>query len=191
MEDTGWSRCGRTDAGVSAAGQVIALWVRSRRVDERALRLHDAADGEPPKPEVLDADGEELPYVATLNRLLPHSIRIQAWSPVAHTFSARFNCSFRHYKYFFTLGAPHTLTWQPESPSQFVGRLDIERMRDAAARLVGEHDFRNMCKVDASKQITNFRRRIDGATIDYVSHGWSDSEIPEPIPYRTDEPMYV
>ena len=187
MEEADWSRCGRTDAGVSAAGQVVALWIRSRCVDERPWRYKTGDE-----PIVLtDASEEELPYVATLNRLLPPTIRIQAWSPVRSSFSARFDCVYRHYKYFFTLGAPHTLTWQPESPSQFVGRLDIERMRDAAARLVGEHDFRNMCKVDASKQITNFRRRIDGATIDYVSHGWSDSEIPEPIPYRTDEPMYV
>ena len=187
MEEADWSRCGRTDAGVSAAGQVVALWIRSRCVDERPWRYKTGDE-----PIVLTgASEEELPYVATLNRLLPPTIRIQAWSPVRSSFSARFDCVYRHYKYFFTLGAPHTLTWQPESPSQFVGRLDIERMRDAAARLVGEHDFRNMCKVDASKQITNFRRRIDGATIDYVSHGWSDSEIPEPIPYRTDEPMYV
>lgn len=191
MEDTGWSRCGRTDAGVSAAGQVIALWVRSRRVDERALRLHDAADGEPPKPEVLDADGEELPYVATLNRLLPHLIRIQAWSPVAHTFSARFNCTFRHYKYFFTLGAPGSLTHAPDSGAHFVQRLDLERMRDAAARLVGEHDFRNMCKIDASKQISNFRRRIDGATIDRVPEGWGGNEKPSDDASPTAEPMYV
>ncbi|WFD17936.1 tRNA pseudouridine(38/39) synthase [Malassezia caprae] len=134
---------------------------------------------------------EELPYVATLNRLLPPSIRVQAWSPVRPDFSARFNCVYRHYKYFFTLGAPHTLTWQPEGPSQFSGRLNVDRMRDAASRLVGEHDFRNMCKVDASKQITNFVRRIDGATIDRVSTGWRTIVGDEVATNDTDEPMYV
>lgn len=187
MDDADWSRCGRTDAGVSAAGQVVALWVRSRCVDERGLRYQT---GEAVRVTSED-DNDELPYVATLNRLLPPTIRIQAWSPVRPTFSSRFDCVYRHYKYFFTLGAPSTLTWQPESASHYVGPLDVERMRDAAARLVGEHDFRNMCKVDASKQITNFRRRIDGATIDRVSHGWPDCDVSERIPSHTEEPMYV
>lgn len=190
MDDAGWSRCGRTDAGVSAAGQVVALWVRSRCVDERALRAHpDDTEAQPTV--LLGPDDEELPYVATLNRLLPPTIRIQAWSPVRPSFSARFDCVYRHYKYFFTLGAPHTLAWQPESASHFQGRLDVERMRDAAARLVGEHDFRNLCKVDASKQITNFVRRIDGATIDRVATGWRTERSELPEIKAVDEPIYV
>lgn len=192
MEGAGWSRCGRTDAGVSAAGQVIALWVRSRCVDERALRDFSGDAAEMPAPERLGS-GEELPYVATLNRLLPPSIRIQAWSPVRADFSARFDCTYRHYKYFFTLGAPSALAWQPGSGSQFANRLDVDRMRDAASRLLGEHDFRNLCKVDASKQITNFVRRIDGATIDAVPIGWptaQDTPVVMPDTEAT-ESMYV
>ena len=78
MEEADWSRCGRTDAGVSAAGQVVALWIRSRCVDERPWRYKTGDE-----PIVLtDASEEELPYVATLNRLLPPTIRIQAWSPL-------------------------------------------------------------------------------------------------------------
>ncbi|WFD29231.1 tRNA pseudouridine(38/39) synthase [Malassezia sp. CBS 17886] len=177
MDAAGWSRCGRTDAGVSAAGQVVALWVRSAAVDERAAR--DAEERRTRGEAVTHVDGvrwgsEELPYVATLNRLLPPSIRIQAWSPVRASFSARFDCVYRHYKYFFTLGAPHTLLRLPDSASHYPTRLDVDSMRDAAARLVGEHDFRNLCKVDASKQITNFVRRIDGATIDCVDSGWAE-----------------
>lgn len=196
MEGAGWSRCGRTDAGVSAAGQVIALWVRSRCVDERALRAyHEQSDHgieDAPEPIRLAA-GDELPYVATLNRLLPPSIRVQAWSPVSPTFSSRFDCVYRHYKYFFTLGAPASLIWQKESASNFPQRLDVDRMRAAAARLIGEHDFRNLCKVDASKQITNFVRRIDGATIDQVPSGWATMHDPLDIApiSPTAEPMYV
>jgi tRNA pseudouridine38/39 synthase len=44
-------------------------------------------------------------------------------------------------------------------------------MRDAAARLVGEHDFRNLCKVDASKQLTVFTRRVLRAEINAVDGG--------------------
>lgn len=192
MEGAGWSRCGRTDAGVSAAGQVIALWVRSRCVDERALRDYQGEKSSMPEASRLSS-GEELPYVATLNRLLPPSIRVQAWSPVTPEFSARFDCTYRHYKYFFTLGAPSSLAWQPEGASQFSERLDVDRMRDAATRLIGEHDFRNLCKVDASKQITNFVRRIDGATIDPVPHGWPTAhDSPEMMSNSpATEPMYV
>ncbi len=32
-------------------------------------------------------------------------------------------------------------------------------MRDAAERLLGENDFRNLCKLDASKQIVSFKRK--------------------------------
>ncbi|PKI85368.1 tRNA pseudouridine(38/39) synthase [Malassezia vespertilionis] len=196
MEGAGWSRCGRTDAGVSAAGQVVALWVRSRSMDERTIRSRNE---ETPVKDELDAmpvrisEEEELPYVATLNRLLPPTIRIQAWSPVSPHFSSRFDCQYRHYKYFFTLGAPHSLTWQRQSSSHFPKRLDITRMRKAAARLVGEHDFRNLCKVDASKQITNFVRRIDGATIDEVAVGWpTTQEAPVHLPVTpANEPMFV
>lgn len=190
MDDAGWSRCGRTDAGVSAAGQVVALWVRSRCVDERALReAHEAGTAAPAATVLSDTD--ELPYVATLNRLLPATIRVQAWSPVAPGFSSRFDCVYRHYKYFFTLGAPSTLAWQASARSHFPGRLDIARMREACARLVGEHDFRNLCKVDASKQITNFVRRIDGATIDRVSRGWDVDRRDDDAALPSDEPLYV
>ncbi|CCO36018.1 hypothetical protein BN14_10140 [Rhizoctonia solani AG-1 IB] len=41
-------------------------------------------------------------------------------------------------------------------------------MRDAATRLIGEHDFRNFCKLDPSKQIENFNRRVLAAWIERV-----------------------
>ena len=84
-------RGGRTDAGVSAAGQVVALWIRSRCVDERPWRYKTGDE-----PIVLtDASEEELPYVATLNRLLPPTMGIQAWSPVRPSVSSRFVCVYR------------------------------------------------------------------------------------------------
>lgn len=46
----------------------------------------------------------ELPYCKMLNRLLPKTIRIIAWSPVIEGFSARFNCGSRTYKYWFPRG---------------------------------------------------------------------------------------
>ncbi|KZS95394.1 tRNA pseudouridine synthase [Sistotremastrum niveocremeum HHB9708] len=182
MDGCGWSRCGRTDRGVSAAGQVISLHVRSALGPPRKIvkseptpeldlsLLGDDIDPSneiPPPPQVEDppsphfitpATSPDLPsrpelnYVDMLNRVLPSTIRILAWSPVSDSFDARFSCAFRHYKYFFV-------------PSG----LDIDAMRDATQRLLGEHDFRNLCKLDPSKQITNFRRVISRAEISSVS----------------------
>jgi tRNA pseudouridine38/39 synthase len=45
------------------------------------------------------------------------------------------------------------------------GSLDIGAMRDAAGRLVGAHDFRNLCKMDVDA-VCNFVRHIYTFTID-------------------------
>jgi tRNA pseudouridine38/39 synthase len=172
FEGCDWSRCGRTDRGVSAAGQVVALWVRSAlnppgTADKGAVPTEGesvAVDGEVTKGTRPSNPGstpvqQELRYVLILNRILPPSIRVLAWSPVSDEFSARFNCRHRHYKYFFnSLPAP--------SPP-----LDLDRLQDAASRLVGEHDFRNFCKLDGSKQIERYERRIDRAKISVLRKG--------------------
>jgi len=117
---------------------------------------------------------DELPYCQILNRLLPPDIRILAWCPDPHPdFSARFSCKERQYRYFFTqpafaprAGTPTLPTKQdaktviPKQQRRTEGRLDIDAMRVAAHKFVGLHDFRNFCKIDASKQIENFERRI-------------------------------
>lgn len=215
MDGAGFSRCGRTDRGVSAAGQVVALWVRSKKVNQWQERLdHQEQFSTTPtqhSAEEWDAlqakrnaklEDAELPYVQILNRILPASIRVQAWSPVRSNFSSRFDCVYRHYKYFFPAGPPGVF-YPPTSAStgasagagQDAGatRLDIDLMRDAARRLLGEHDFRNLCKIDASKQITNYRRRIDGVSIDRVSSHWpsSSSAVTNEPQGEGQEPMYV
>jgi tRNA pseudouridine38/39 synthase len=58
-------------------------------------------------------------------------------------FILRFNALYRTYKYYFPLAG-----------------LDLERMQAAAQLFVGEHDFRNFCKMDVGGGVTNFRRRI-------------------------------
>ncbi len=73
---------------------------------------------------------EEIDYVRSLNKVLPEDIRIVAWSPVAADFDARFNALARTYKYYFLRDG-----------------LDVDKMRQAAKLLEGEHDFRNFCKV--------------------------------------------
>lgn len=171
FDGCGWEKCGRTDRGVSAAGQVVSLWVRSALPSQKEV---EEVSTEPSNAQVEEDDGledgfgslditqashpkstkisrshYEHDYLAILNRLLPDTIRIIAWSPVSTTFSARFSCKYRHYKYFF-------------SPLN----LDITKMQNAASRMIGDHDFRNLCKLDPQKQITSFRRTVFNTSID-------------------------
>ena len=102
----------------------------------------------------------EIDYVSVINRALPDDVRVLAWSYVDASFSARFDCSYRHYKYFFA------------DPGG--GGLDLDAMRDAARRLEGEHDFRNLCKMDA-KNVHNYVRRVDSCRV-YAEGEESDEE---------------
>lgn len=169
----GYSKCGRTDRGVSAFGQVIGITVRSNRPLPRDEKEHEKEqDGageeeavENQKP-AWDPIADEMPYCRILNRLLPPDIRVMAWCPnLPPDFSARFSCRERQYRYFFTQPAtvpmPSSLENSKSSGTRIKdGWLDIEAMRDAAKRFEGLHDFRNFCKIDAGKQITNFVRRM-------------------------------
>lgn len=181
-----YSKCGRTDRGVSAFGQVIALKVRSARPlpgqprkkqqakkkkGPQAASGADNAKGpeeaqEEPEPP-FDPIKDELQYPKLINRLLPRDIRILAWCPSPPPdFSARFSCRERQYRYFFTQPAfsPSAPTPSQENP----GWLDIDLMREGAKRFEGEHDFRNFCKVDPAKNISNYHRRILEATVEEV-----------------------
>ncbi|KAL3671455.1 hypothetical protein V7S43_003377 [Phytophthora oleae] len=138
VDDAGYSRCGRTDRGVSAFGQVVALHMRSNLPATAELlsasSIDDVRPGE--KFQVRLASGEEktlteVDYASHINRALPADIRVYSVASCRPEFSARFDCKARMYRYF------------------FVKRdLDIEKMRKAAQHLVGKHDFRNFCRID-------------------------------------------
>lgn len=160
-----YSKCGRTDRGVSAFGQVVGVRVRSNRPLPRSMDTNEEGKsrgkGEHEEPKPFDDVADEMPYTQILNRLLPPTIRILAW---AHNppdgFSARFNCRARHYRYFFT---------DPMlSPTNSGGTLDIVAMQTAAQYFLGSHDFRNFCKLDPGKQIDNFSRDILESSIEVL-----------------------
>ncbi|KAF3071180.1 tRNA pseudouridine(38/39) synthase [Daldinia childiae] len=174
-----YSKCGRTDRGVSAFGQVIVVRVRSNRplpkkeqqteagqVDENgeAAKLDAAAEDTKKKREFNDFT-DELPYCRLLNKLLPPDIRMLAWCPTTPAdFSARHDCRERQYRYFFTQPAFAPIPQSFENPDNSKkvkgGWLDIEAMRQAAKKFEGLHDFRNFCRVDQSKININFERRV-------------------------------
>jgi tRNA pseudouridine38/39 synthase len=126
-----YSKCGRTDRGVSAFGQVVGVRVRSNKplavlkVDEQdgfqdevqeSDTVRGYANGIIGLPDI-DADdlmsgiheptfhpiNDELPFISILNSILPPDIRILAWCPDPPPgFDARFSCRERRYKYLFT-----------------------------------------------------------------------------------------
>ncbi|KAK8129332.1 hypothetical protein PG999_001712 [Apiospora kogelbergensis] len=125
-----YSKCGRTDRGVSAFGQVIGLRVRSNRPLSRKRgkspatvaaqeqtadsKQEDASTNTSPAEEDIEEEElaeekpfddhtDEIQYCRILNRLLPPDIRMIAWCPdVSANFSARHECAERQYRYFFT-----------------------------------------------------------------------------------------
>lgn len=69
-----WSKCGRTDIGVSSWSQIVAF----RIIDKRFKGLDEI-----------------------LNNVLPREIRVLGVSKVSMEFDARFSCVERKYKYYF------------------------------------------------------------------------------------------
>ena len=114
---------GRTDAGVHARGQVA-------HVDVPAS--------------VWEAEGERL--LRRLAGVLPPDVRVTAVAPAPPGFDARFSALVRRYVYRVS-DAPggvdplrrHEVLWHRRP-------LDVDRMNEAAAALLGEHDFAAYCR---------------------------------------------
>jgi len=122
---------GRTDSGVHALGQCCTFTAK--------------------KPVPVDKLAE------ILNGRLPEDIRILAAWEVEAGFHARFSATGKRYRYTLEQGRRNNpfnsrYTWQLEAP------LDIPLMREAAATLLGYHDFRNYTLSGVS--VTTFDRTI-------------------------------
>lgn len=109
---------GRTDTGVHALGQVANFKTHSN----------------------LDVQS----FLRALNSLLPEDIRVKGVEEVDERFHARFGAKAKIYEYRILHG---------ELPSPFhrhyswfiPGTLDLARMRKAAVKLKGRHDFSSFC----------------------------------------------
>lgn len=146
-----YSRCGRTDKGVSALGQVVALQVRSNLLEGAGVIVAEDSQAHLRRHANTTT---ELPYMVMLNKNLPDEVRVLGWCDVPSDFSARFSCQDRTYKYFFPRGD-----------------MDLDAMRAAAKHLIGCHDFRNFCYMDINGGVTNFRRTILKFDIDILDTG--------------------
>jgi len=105
---------GRTDAGVHARGQVIAFGVRWRH---SVVDLHRA-----------------------MNAVLPEDVALLSLQVVSEEFHPRYSAQSRCYRYTVLnqpLRSPLSRRWALYVPTP----LDVNLMNQAAAGLVGEHDF--------------------------------------------------
>nr|CAH0104037.1 unnamed protein product [Daphnia galeata] len=150
-ETSNYHRCGRTDKGVSSFGQGISLDLRSNLSEGKGVFIpegHQAKVG----------NTDEIDYVGILNKVLPPEIRVIAWAPVSQSLSARFDCRQRTYHYYF-----------PKA------NLNLEKMKIASQFLIGEHDFRNLCKMDVGNGVIKFDRRITDVQIEVIDDDKTDS----------------
>src|SRR5690606_8638249 len=114
---------GRTDAGVHARGQVAHLDVPTA---------------------VWEAEGERL--LRRLAGVLPPDVRVNAVAPAPPGFDARFSPLFRRYVYRVS-DAPGGVDPLRRRDVLWHRRpLDVARMNEAAAALLGEHDFAAYCR---------------------------------------------
>ena len=117
----------RTDAGVHACGNVAVFDTESR------------------------IPGDKFSFA--LNQRLPDDIRIQEYCEVDADFHPRYADTVKTYEY-------NILNRRFELPSKRLYAafcyypMDIERMNQAAAYLVGEHDFKSFCSAGAQVQTT-------------------------------------
>lgn len=105
---------GRTDAGVHALAQVVHFDC----VVERPMSA----------------------WVRGVNALLPPAMAVTWANVVRDDFHARFSATARHYRYVL-LNHPVRPAAEHGRVGWFHGILDLERMQQAAASLLGEHDF--------------------------------------------------
>lgn len=117
----------RTDAGVHACGNVAVFDTESR------------------------IPGDKFSFA--LNQRLPEDIRIQKSCEVDADFHPRYADTVKTYEY-------NILNRRFELPTKRLYAafcyypMDIERMNQAAAYLVGEHDFKSFCSAGAQVQTT-------------------------------------
>jgi tRNA pseudouridine38-40 synthase len=129
---------GRTDTGVHALGQVVSFAATPEELAERPL--------------------ERLS--ASLNALTPEDLVVRVATLKPPGFSARFSALEREYRY---------RIYTKKTPPLFIGPyvwwlpldtpLDIQAMKLAATRLLGEHDFASFC-VAASARDKNTVRTL-------------------------------
>lgn len=124
---------GRTDSGVHARGQVAHMDLPVAR------------------------DGFSIRQGINM-MMLPHPIAILNAEEVPDNFHARFDGKARHYLYRITNRSPRLALDQFRS-WQVHGEMDLDKMREGAAHLIGHHDFSSFRAADC--QAPNPKKTLD------------------------------
>ena len=95
--------------------------------------------------------GEKFSYA--LNQRLPEDIRVQKSEEVAEDFHPRHCTSRKTYEYHIWNAAFSNPVKRLYTHFTYVP-LDVEKMRQAAAYLVGEHDFASFCSAGSQAETT-------------------------------------
>lgn len=149
---------GRTDAGVHALGQVANFLL----------------------PEKFST-----PYMLNyLNRYLPEDIAVVQIDKVDEKFHARFNCKSKTYRYRINNSLIPNVFERKFVYQYTDASIDEERMREAAADLLGEHDFMSFCgnahiKKSTVRTITEISVNRNGNEIyiDYTGDGFLQNMV--------------
>lgn len=129
---------GRTDTGVHAVGQVIHF--------DTTLSIPGSG------------------WVKALNSQLPGDIRVMTVEEATEAFHARYDVKWKTYRYKWTLEQV-PLPFERHMLSHVPGKVpDLDRMREAAEHLLGEHDFRSFSAANTS--IQDFVRIIYAARVE-------------------------
>lgn len=119
---------GRTDAGVHAEGQVANLYTTNFAIPLRGLRR-------------------------ALNSALPHDISVRSAVEVPEEFHASRSATGKTYRYRLYVG-PSRPAALHRQVYHYWRMLDVERMRQAAVRLLGRHDFRGLATTAEKRENT-------------------------------------
>ncbi len=140
---------GRTDAGVHAKGMVANCHMETKMNEQEIL--------------------------AYMNRYLPEDICVRELRICSDRFHARYNATGKTYCYTLYVGELKPVfnrkyVYVPEK------QPDIDRMREAAGYLVGEHDFASFCgnpkmKKSTVREIYDINIERSGSYINMTYHG--------------------
>lgn len=143
---------GRTDAGVHAQGQIMNFHTHCTM----------------PVEEMLDY----------MNQYLPEDIAVVEIQEVSERFHSRLNAKGKQYSYRVWNNPVPNVFWRRFS-HQIEQPLDVEAMREAAAYLLGEHDFKSFTSAKKGKKSTvrkieriQIERQEDLITFTFVGNGF-------------------
>ncbi len=130
---------GRTDAGVSAVGQVANF--------------------------VLDVQMEAGKLGRAINAHLPADIAVQSVEIVEDSFNARFSAKNKTYHYYFYVSGSRKPLY--DNFALQVKKANVQDMQSACEYIVGTHDFKSFVARNSGKN--NFTRTVYSAKIEQVA----------------------